>query len=87
MPDFRASVLEAACYRLTSCPAWPWSSSTPLPSCAKLCLTGAGHVQEFRGSNQEALQGEEVKWLQQERILMERRVKHQVQVSPTPMPC
>ena len=37
-------------------------------------------VQESRGRAQEALRADEGRWLEEERKLMERRVKHQVQV-------
>ena len=37
--------------------------------------------QESRARNQEAMRGEEAKLLEQERATMERRVKHQIQVS------
>ncbi len=40
-------------------------------------------VQESRTRAQEALRADEGRWLEEERKLMERRVKHQVQVPPS----
>lgn len=39
-------------------------------------------LQESRLKAQDALREDEGKWVEQERKLMERRVKHQVQVMP-----
>lgn len=37
-------------------------------------------MQESRARHQEAQKGEETRWLEEERVAMERRVKHQIQV-------
>lgn len=47
-----------------------------------LCKEQACLLQESRLNAQDAVREDEGKWIEQERKLMERRVKHQVQVIP-----